>query len=417
MPTITKSQFIFYLLWPFGALIYALKNYRNPSSKTVFWLFCIYFGYVFIYATPYEKGTADSSRYAEDLIELHNDSPSFNEFTKTLYNKETRILDLYQPLSTYFISLLTDNPRILFMLFALVFGFFYTQNLWLVLNAIDKKIGWILFLLLLAFILTNPIWQINGVRMWTAAQIFLYGILKFFLTKNKKGLIWCGISVLVHFSFLFPVGILITWFILPKKVPLIYFLFFIITAFFVEIKLTLVKEWLSFLPELFQHRVESYTAESGAIKRLKNAQQVSWHVTWAGSFFRWFLYIWVTAIFFRGKEWMRNHPNTLRLFLFGLLLGGFANLSSQVPSGGRFMTLANGFFLAVLILVNGNKTINLKLNILYYLTIPFLIFIIVFKFRVGFNYIGILIIAGNPVTSPFLETQIPLIDFVKQLFQ
>jgi len=54
--------------------------------------------------------------------------------------------------------------------------------------------------------------------------------------------------------------------------------------------------------------------------------------------------------------------------------------------------------------------------LLKYITFPFLLFNIIFSIRVGFDYIGILTILGNPITAILGFEQTPLIQFIKHLF-
>lgn len=414
VPLVPKSELLFFLLWPFGALVRSLRNFRTPQAKTIFWLFCIYFGFVFVFADPFTGG-ADSAGYAKNLIKLHGNPFSWNALIASFYNGEDQTVDIYQPLATWLVSLFTGDPRVLFMLFAAVFGFFYAQNLWMIFNTINKKAGLILMLFMFAYALVNPIWNINGVRMWTAAQLFLFGNLRYFLMNDKKGWIWSALSVFVHFSFLFPVAVLAAYIILPKKDHW-FFAFYIFTAFLVEIKLTQVRDFLSFLPDFLQPRVTSYTNEDYAERIGEAVNTTTWHVMWASYFSTWINYAWIVAVYIRRKQWVKNYPQFYRIFMFALLMGGFANISAQVPSGGRFITVANGLFFALFVALLGQQKVNLKIRGLASVTIPLLLFVIIFKIRVGFDFIGILAIVGNPLIAPFIDSQTPLIDFVKQLF-
>ena len=415
IPSVPTSELLLILLWPFGALVRTLRYFRMPQAKTIFWLFCIYFGFVFVYADPFGTGGADSARYAENLIKLHENPFSWNALLAGFYNGDDQTVDIYQQLATWLVSILTGDPLILFMLFAGVFGFFYAQNLWMIFNKINKSLGFILVVFMFAYALVNPIWNINGVRMWTAAQLFLFGNLRYFLLRDKKGLIWSAASVLVHFSFLFPVSILLGYLFLPKK-DYVFFAFYIVTAFLVEIKLTQVREFLSFLPDFLQPRVTSYTNEDYAERLGEAVNTNSWHVIWQGYFSTWVGYAWIVAIYIRRRQWSKNSPQLHNIFMFALLLGGFANIAAQVPSGGRFITVANGLFFALFVALLGQRKINLKLRWLEIITIPLLAFVIIFRIRMGFDYMGILTFAGNPMIAPFIDSQTPLIEFVKKIF-
>ena len=377
-------------------------------------MFCVYFGLVFVYADPHGVGGSDSASYALDLIKLHEHQHSFGDLWSTIYNVNSTRLDIYQPIVTWLVALLTGNPAFLFAVFAAVFGYFYARNLWMILNQVTVRVNLLLFLFILSFALINPIWNINGVRMWTAAQVFLFGNLLYFLHGSRKGLWLSASAVLFHFSFMFPVGLLLVWQFLPRKVLLLFGLY-IATAFVSEVNMAEVRNLLSFLPDLFQSRVETYTNET-YVESLARARSsdVAWHQVFAIKAFRWITYIWIVMAFITRKKWAGKHKAYFHLFLFALLLGSFANLASNVPSGGRFVTLSNSLFYALFILLLAKG--HLQLPWLKWLSIPLLIFVIIFNIRVGFDYIGPLTFVGNPLIAFLFDSQTPLIDFVKNLF-
>jgi hypothetical protein len=403
----------FFLLWPFGALLMALRRFRSSQAKTIFWLFCIYFGFVFVYPKDTE-GTADSSRYAAKLVSMHEQPTAFSDLVQSIYNTNEGLLDVYQPLTTWFIALFTGNANWLFLLFAAVFGFFYTQNIWLIISRIEKRIGLFHFLFLLAFALTNPIWYINGVRMWTAAQIYLYGSLLYFLEGNRKGIIWILLTPLFHFSFLFPVIIFFVYLVLPNYIVL-FFIFFVATSFVNEINIPALREQFSFLPDIFQPKINTYLNEDYLLRLEQARENFSWHAYFASLSARLVLYIWTITAFFLRKYWLSEKQTPATLFSFALFLGGWANLSSLVPSGGRLHTLANGFFYASFILIFLASSFSVKINLVKYITFPFLLFSIIFSIRVGLDYIGILTVLGNPITAILGFEQTPLIQFIKQM--
>lgn len=409
--SITQSEIFLFIIWPFGQMIRAIGNFRKPWSMVFFWLFCVYFGLVFIYADPYGVGGADSADYALELIQLHENPTTFGELWSSIYSESSNRLDIYQPLLTWTLALFTGNPAFLFGAFAAVFGFFYVKNLWLIFNRISIKVGVILFLFMASYALVNPIWNINGVRMWTAAQVFLYGNLLYFLNGNRRGLLWSAFSVLFHFSFVLPVGLLLVWQIIPRNAWL-FFVFYITTSFVSEVNLFEVKNLLSFLPGVFQTRVESYTNESYAT--LVGSVEHAFIQGLAIKAARLVTYIWIILAFIKRKQWAASEKAYHRIFLFALFIGGVANIAANVPSGGRFMVLSNSLFYALFVLLLGKNYLQVKW--LKLITFPLLAIAVIFKIRMGFDYMGFLTVAGNPMIALFFDTQTPLIDIVKEIF-
>ncbi|HMN33737.1 MAG TPA: EpsG family protein [Chitinophagaceae bacterium] len=409
---ISFGHWMLFFLWPFAMLVRALGRWKSPDSKTVFWLFCMYFGFTFVYADII-FGAADSARYAAQLILFHSRPFSLTSLFDALYNPNEGFVDIYQPLMTWIVAQFTDDPRYLFLLFSIVFGFFYTQNLWIVFRRIKVNSGFFLTLLMFSYALINPIWNINGVRMWTAAHVFLYGILLYFLLNKKKGIIWMFSSALFHFSFLYPILVFTIWLLVPKRLNL-FFALYAITTFIDEINLIAVRDSLSFLPEVFMPRVEGYTNIDYA-QRIAESKY-AWHVVWAGYAFRFSMYAFIIFSGLSVKKWKNSHPEVFSLFLFALLLGSAANLASNVPSGGRFLVLSNSLFFVVFITLY-DALVKIKgLQGVKAFNTPTLLFSIIFNIRTGFDYAGFLLFIGNPVFALLIPSQTPIIDFIKAIF-
>ena len=402
---------LLFLVWPFALLLTSLKNFNAPGAKNGFILFCAYFGFVFVISK--DLGGADSARYAQMLRDLHQQTPSFENLWASLYSYETNLLDIYQPLVTWIIAIFTDNAHFLFAFYAFVFGWFYANNIWIILKKVQNNITYQLLLFILVFSLINPIWNINGVRMWTAAHIFIYGSLLYFVESKKRGgLLWAGASIFVHFSFLFPLAILLVFRFLPKKL-IIYLAFFIITLFVSEVNIFAVQGYLRMLPEIFQPRVESYTNIEYAQGLKKAAAYTNWYVEFSGIALKIAVNSMLFILLFHGRKFLQRNRFLYEFVCFVLFFGGWANLASFVPSGGRFISVVNVLIIGFIILYLSKYRINSTIKVFRTLTFPLLIFYVIFSLRVGFDYMGISTFIGNPFSALLIEDTKPIIDFVK----
>lgn len=410
--SLSIQESLLFLFWPFAALIYGLKQYKSPRAMTLFWFFCIYFGFSFIIPENV-PGAPDSARHAATLQILHDEPISFNQLTATLFS-EKGLLDIYEPIVAWLVSLFTGNASVLFAVYAAVFGFFYAKNTWMILARVNKIDSVLLLLFIIGFVLINPIWQINGVRMWTAAQIFIYGTLRIFLEEKKSGWFWVGTSIFVHFSFAFPVALLILFNFLPLNLALLV-LFYFFTLLISEIDLKVVKNILIALPDVLHNKINSYTNQDYAevIEIRKN--NYSWHIFIAEMSLKWVKLTWILLLFVFRKQWVSGNPILVKIFGLALFIGGFANVTSLIPSGGRFMLLANVLFFATFVMLFARGYFE-NLRTIKWITVPFLTFSIAFSLRLGADFTGFTAILGNPLIAVFIDKQMPLIDFVKWLF-
>lgn len=415
--SIPRKYILVYFIWPLGSLYQALINFRKPWAKNLFWLFCGFFGLVFIVGEVNIRSN-DALRYAEMLSYFHQKSLNFSDLLKAIYNPQEGFVDVFQPVITWFISIFTDNPKWLFTIFALIFGYFYSRNIWILLKYTQSKyLKYLPFLVIISFALLNPVWNINGVRMWTAAHIFVYGIFNFFLLNNQRsGIQWIILTPFIHFSFLFPLLIFFAYIILPSSL-IVLFVFFVVTSFVKEIDIEYVRDQLtSIAPKIFEERIQGYTNIDYAQAIEEQTNVLSWHVRFAEVSFSIVLYTCVTSLFFFILRYKKKvYPILFEFFKFSLFIGSMANLSSNIPSGGRFLTLSNSFFIACIFIFLSLYRVSNNYMIFFKLLSVLLLFWIIFFLRIGLDYSGFLLFIGNPLIAVFVTESISIMDLIKEL--
>jgi hypothetical protein len=398
-----------FLIWPFGIAIEAFRQWDRPWAKNAFWLFCIFFAFTFIIA---EEGGADSARYAEEFIEFAHTDMKFSDVSSSFYVVDADNTDILFPLIMFFLSRITDNPLFLFVVFGIIFGYFYSRNIWYILEKVDGKFTVMLLLFFVTFVLLNPIWNINGFRFAVASQIFLFGTLPYLLEGKKRSLIWSAVSVLAHFTFLFPVAVLGVFYLVKNRTNL-YLIFFIVTSLIQEIDMLWFQSTFSFLPEVIFSEISNYMSVEYAEYRSLIDQELPWFLTFSDTGMRWTVYLIIFSTFLFGRETLRQRPDLKTLLSFSLLFYGFANILSQVPSGGRFLVLANTFMIPFFIIFLSTLPKVGETFIIKVFTVPLLLLFCVVNIRIGMDYCSIMTFIGNPVTVALYSDPNPLIDQIK----
>lgn len=408
------TTYIMTLLIPIAGLIYCIRNFRSPYAKNVFFVFCIFCGLIFIY-NPNGGSNADSSKYVEAFRQMHSASPSFIDLWNSIYTKGSNSVDIYQPVLTFIVSKITGNPHFLFLCFAIVFGYFYSRNLWYIYNEVNQRVTLTLFLFMLGFALICPIWGINGVRMWTALHVFVYGSLPYLLNRDKKRLIWCLLSVFFHFSFIVPLIILMLYTVLPKKNLGLYFSFFVISSVIKELDFSVLHNSISsHIPNFLVHKVDSYMNTNIAVNAMSRSL-ISWHVIFYNIAESLIIYLMAFILYIKGRKRILDDPHLLNLFNFALFIYAFSHILALIPSGGRFIALSKMFMYPTFILFLDRFRYVNAIKIVANFTAILLIYTILFSLRTGTSYFGISIF-GNPFLSFFGEDTTPLIQYVKQIF-
>jgi hypothetical protein len=418
IPYILKSKqgggveyYLTFFIWPLGIMLTSFSNWRKPWAKNIFWIFCIFFGYTFIIAN---EGGADSDRYARLFLEYARSKYSFVELVKSFYSESSSYVDVASPIISYLVSRFTNNPSILFAVFGLIFGYFHSRNIWILLERIKGNYSFIIVLYLITFMLLNPIWNINGFRMWTAAQIFLYGTLQFFINKRKEGLAWAFVSILFHFSFLFPIGILGAYIFLKNRINL-YFSLFIITSFIKEIDLNWARSMLLYLPEIFHTKIINYTNVEYAEVVNSIRESLNWHIAFADTAIQIAVYLTMIYVFVFAKDALKRKSYLEDIFCYILLFYAGANIFSFIPSGYRYISVVNIFVFSFLIILLSLYP-NLKgFSVVRLLSVPLLLFYCIIMIRMGMDFYSMMTLIGNPIVAVFQDADTPIIEIIKRV--
>jgi hypothetical protein len=143
-------------------------------------------------------------------------------------------------------------------------------------------------------------------------------------------------------------------------------------------------------------------------------QSQNWYLPFSIKGLGWVTYIMVLFIYLFYKKSLKNTHDLMTLFCYSLFLYGFANISSQIPSGGRFITVANTFMFAFFIIFISTFPSIRGLLLIKALSIPFLLLFCIVTIRIGMDYFGIMTILGNPLLAALYNDTVPLITGIKR---
>lgn len=414
------------IFFPFAGLIYTLSHWRESWAKNAFWLACIYMGAVLIFCP---EGTilgsgADGGRYVLRLMDMYNNSSlSIFGIFSSFFQHDPEIMDLYQPLMNYFISRFTDNGHVMFAAYAFVFGFFYSRNIWYILEKLpNKKLGY-LFILVTLYFLICPITQINGVRMWTALHVYVYGMMPYLLERDKSKIWFVALTPLIHFSFLYVAIFGLLWFALPYRFKsqnssfiFLAYIFFLVSLFVNSLNMNMVEDMIvEYSPENYEEHLSGFIGEEYMENRAALKEQHNWYVGLSGVFTHWSYSILMLFLYPCLKRNFSKNTGLMHLFCFALLLGSFANIIALLPSGGRFKTLSQMFMVPLILMtamsIPSTDVFKRVLNIaILFLVLPF-----VFNIRMLFDFFSITVVMGNFITVLFWENNVPLMDLIKRI--
>lgn len=418
--------FIVTLFFPFIGLVLSLCYWQKSWAKNIFWLACTYMGAVLIFAPEGQiLGTGkDGGRYVLKLIDMYYDPHITLAKILSRYRVDTNYMDLYQQTTTFLVSRITDNGHVLFTLYAFVFGFFYSRNMWYIFERLPQKGMGILYVLFILYLLVCPITQINGVRMWTALHVYVYAILPYLIERDKSKLWILIIAPLIHFSYLYVVILAFLYVLIPYKLKANNMIFiysaitiYVITLFINSLNLDAVSSTMAELsPETYEDRINMYVNQDVLDKRIEAESRNNWYVAAGKIVSNWSYAIILVFLYQPIRKYFRQNKSIMSLYAFTLIIGAFANITSLIPSGGRFQVLSTMFKIPIILLVISSipkheKIYRITKAICIVLLLPLIV-----ETRRLFDYFGINLIFGNFITVFFWESNVQLITFVKKIF-
>jgi hypothetical protein len=406
----------FFLLWvinPFFSTLLLFKKMKAVKSITPILLFSFFFGISFVIAPG---SNSDSHRYSNELYFLNKNPVDFTKYISSVYSEDGSKIDVYQPLLTWFVSKFTDDYKWLFAVFAMVFGFFWFQSIAIIRDKLPDKLGGIILIVFILFVFINPIWNINGVRMWTAVNVFFYGLLLLQIKHNKWGLVFIFLSSFIHFSLIIAVVLFLAYAVIPLKKSYIFFSLYLLTFFIGELNLDALKDYFELLPGFAQSR-KGYLNESLLEGEKLEILQSSLHIRMYHDFLKYLILVITFWIFYKVTRRVQSLDlKLLNWYNQALFFGAFSNLAACVASGARFEIITNLLMLSSFLWLLSHKKESYMPT---WMNTPLFImslFIVVVQIRMGLDYIGLFYFIGNPLVNMIFIDKIPFVDFIKTIF-
>lgn len=405
--------------WPFAGLVSCLRNWRQPWAMNIFWLVCTFMAFIQIYCPAGEVlGTgSDIGRYVLRLQMMHE-----NGGTLASAIAANGKPDLYQPILTYLVSKITGEGHILYLIFGAIYGFFYSRNIWFVLRRMPEAVPNLFLVMVALLFLICPIWNVSGVRMWTALQVLAYGALPYLFDKDKSKLLWVVLTPWIHFSFMMPVVFFFAYLLLPEKIKSSFTLLNVSLALFVFTFFVNILDISAFgsmleriiAPDLYEENIAGYLGDQYMERIIseQDAKSLLFKVSMFVEKYTIFVLSIIAVLLYKRKR-KADAIVPMRLFCFALLFYAIANILSIVPSGGRYVILAQMFLVPCILL----STAHNRHAYLGIINICFLscILLVIYKIRIGCECYGYNLFCGNFLWGTLIENNISIINFLQNI--
>ena len=348
---------ILFILWPFGGFLFSMIR---PINRTTYLYFAFFF---FLIGSSFylQNELADSFRYAENYKNFCKNGVDVMFVYYFLFLGQ---LDIYTFLSYCLCGFFSDNPRILFGLYGIVFGLFVCHYYVLIRKDFSNKKNLYIWIILLIIYFLNPHTNINGVRFWTATWMFFSLIISDTFYRKRKTFVFICLTPLIHTSYIIPLLLLFISQLQLLKTRTVYI--FSICMFIIGSVLE-IRKFIDFLPMdlgVFSH-FQAYLDEDyiSEIAQRANERSVFQRILSSCS---------VCFCFFILHKVYKNVTNLTKsdkkLLDFSLILFSFCSFFGGLPSVGRFYILLymiSIYLLYRLYKVQKNKHVSIVILLLF----------------------------------------------------
>lgn len=372
----------------FFSLFFATDKIKTP--KFFIWTFVSFFGFCSVVPL---LGSGDIVRYVEFFRMCVDQDLDFKTLWSTQIYYTEGIIEWYSRLLSWLVAQFTSDYRIMTMVFAMVFGFFYAQILVHILYAPSLVRRDRVFLTFVAMTQIS-FWSWQVVDFYTAAVVFICGVLCLYKSGGEKlySILLIASAPFIHASFLY---IALSWIVLylmrhiVQRIPqrILWALLFISTLFILLPSTSyssLISSIVGKESKYIVYTSGNSSSETGGI-----------FYTSISFCFRLLFLIWIALN--QKKMGLLRDTSIYNLILVFLIV---VNIFSGIPSARRFISV----FMVLLIIhvaINSGKNMNatLKFSLLYILAPVVFVYLML---TYAFFYTDMVSFISGPLIAPLI---------------
>ncbi len=408
---------LIYFIFPFFGLIQGMKSFLKWNSVVPIVIFGFWFGYsVFYYSGDvlhYRDSFSILKRYSWDdfftiLLNTYsrNGIAIFNN--DNLYHSKP---DIFAITLGFLVSRFTEEPRWFFALVGAIYFFLMSRFLKetvIYAGRININKNWKVFFLFLVLIVPFYV-GVTGVRFWTALFLFGWMVLKFINTGKIRFVLYAAASCLIHYTFIFPVVVMVLTFFLNIKTiakPLI--ILGVVYALLSSTTSSL--DFISDFVKLFDNEVigesaSGYLNEDKLSERQASIAATNWYVQWRLHLINLFFLLFYLIDFFYLR--IKRPVKSLFFERFYDIFFLVSVFTLNLGSISRFVYMF--YFLVLIRLIEIHKfDAAKKYSIWSKLALPILVLNTFVTFRAGFYFVDPYLLFMPSFFLVFIESDISL---------
>lgn len=414
--------FFLSLLLPAVAFGMSVKHIWDKQYHKIILLFAFWLGYtVFFFGgdvVEYKNAFDITAKYDwSGYFYLLRNTFSDDKFILFPDNVVNSKPDMYALTLQFIITRFTDNER-------WFFGFASFIYVYLILKFKDE-------VLLFAGVQPGKIWRfffaslllivpfyvgITGVRFWAALFWFMLFTMKYLRTKRVYYILIAAVSITMHYTFMFPVGVLLIYRFLNISRAAMRVLVIASLAFFVLSTTAGLLGFANDAIEIFGDSSvktvsSSYTDEENIEAKNTEAEAANWYVKARQTLITYGFFSIFLLEFAGVFRWKRNEYLDSWYSLY-VLFFSISALTSNLGSLGRFSYIFYLLCLVRLLVLCALNPKNRYLHTIRLFMFPVMTIHVLVSLRAGFYFVDPLLLVGNPVVFFLVQSKTSLSEFI-----
>jgi hypothetical protein len=406
----TFFLWIFFLIYPLGAFVVAIRNYRFKEFRIFILLFLSLLGYTYI-PVPNSDGDRHKNEFVSTVT--YGFEKYVNDINSVI--KGTAESKDFYIISVKYISLLLSTDfKIFFLILAILYFSVFLkvlETLWDNIILISKEN--LVYFIGICFVL-NITAGVSGIRFPMAFWVFSYGSLNLIFKNEFKYLLIASLSVLIHFSLGFSMVFLILFYVSRfTSNRNVLFLLLATVAIVAAVIPSTISSYLTIFGSAQEESINAYSNEDYIEGRENLIEEWNWYLKI--NFYSYY-YFFIAVLVLTKLKFFNVNFDTIsnRLFGFGIIMTIQFLLTATFldPISNRYMTIFYLFgliYMFYLASINqGNKFMKITRNIF----IPILMLNILIKIRADLYSISPVLAFGNAISVFIYDSAVSVQDYL-----
>lgn len=337
-------KLLLYLVWPFAAFVYSLKQVGKVEFYTIFLLMSVFLG-LNMYVSGENGFSGDITRYLVD-VRLYKHIPWVQIFAEK---------DFFLGATGKIFSQLSTNPRFLCVVYYLIYTWWFLQAFSIVTRHFRLERTLWTCLCLFSILTVLPFSYFNALRFAMATMLYLWVILEILINKRKIFYAIIFFVPIIHFAYWVMVPLPFLWLFLRNHLMGVLVIFLISFAFSTaSTSYTIYNIVEKNFDETVTGSISGYASEEGRENMVQRYNDLAEGGSVLRAISRWgysvrnntvmIIVVLLTLAGYRSMRKDRAYRRTMTLFL---LAASTANIASSVSNGDRFYHIVSAIIVFV----------------------------------------------------------------------